>query len=61
MTSPRATLTAFTDAAADAVARVMAEVRRDAETQQALSRNVRLMLKYNLRIRIVGHADDCDD
>ena len=33
----------------------------DAETQQALSRNVRLMLKYNLRIRIVGHTDDCDD
>ena len=33
----------------------------DAETQQALSRNVRLMLKYNLRIRIMGHADDCDD
>ena len=33
----------------------------DDETRQELSRSVRLMLKYNLRIRVVGHADDCDD
>ena len=33
----------------------------DDETRQELSRSVRLMLKYNLRIRIEGHADDCDD
>lgn len=33
----------------------------DAESRKALSRNVRLILRYNIRFEIVGHADACDD
>ena len=33
----------------------------DAKTREVLSAYVRTFLKYNLRFRIEGHADDCDD
>ena len=33
----------------------------DAKAREALSRNVRLILRYNIRFEIVGHADACDD
>lgn len=33
----------------------------DAETRELLSDSVRMLLRYNMRIRVEGHADDCND